>query len=303
MKKKSVIAALLSLVLLFMTACSSSSSSKAETPSNPSSQTSNTPSETSSDTPSETAKEPTVIRFGARQDYKGVSYIDDNGELTGYDIEIMRAIDEELEDYVFEYDPVGQETLLTGLETNQYVGAIGGFYWSQKRADAYLFPEVNIGAALVALQVRNEDVGKIVTLEDLYDSGGKLVPIAPTSGYYTIVTDYNKAHPDKQIELETIEWNSVSTEQISQWIHEGVYDAAVVEVISWDSAVKAGVNTNDTNIDIDHPFAYVKTWTLFAKGQEDFTAEYDRALKTLMDNGTVSEIFEKYNGFDFLSIG
>jgi len=282
MKKPISIAALLAVVIPMTTACANSGS-----PSSSQGQETN---------------EPTVIRFGARQDYNGISYIDDSGNLAGYDIEVMKVIDEKLENYVFEYDAVGQEALLTGLETKQYVGAIGGFFWSQKRADAYLFPQNNIGASLACLQVRKEDVGKLVTLEDLYERGGKLVPISPISGTYGVVVDYNNANPDKQIELGTIEWNSVGTEQISQWIHDGVYDANVSLVNGWDLALEQGVNTFDTGIDRDQPFTYIKSYTLFAKGQEAFVKEYDSALKALLDDGTISEIYKRYNGFDFLTL-
>ncbi len=282
MKKITSTAALLAAVILTTTACGNSgTASSAQEPE---------------------TNEPTVIRFGARQDYNGISYIDDSGNLTGYDIEVMKAIDEKLENYVFEYDAVGQEALLTGLEAKQYVGAIGGFFWSQKRADAYLYPQNNIGASLACLQVRQEDIGKLVTLEDLYDRGGKLVPISPINGTYGVVVEYNKANPDKQIELDTIEWNSVGTEQVSQWIHDGVYDANVSLVNGWDLAQEQGVNNFDTGIDRDQPFTYIKSYTLFAKGQEAFAEEYDNALKALLEDGTISEIYTRYNGFDFLTL-
>ncbi len=55
-------------------------------------------------------------------------------------------------------------------------------------------------------------------------------------------------------------------------------------------------------IDRDQPFSFVRSYTLFAQGQEDFAAVYDQALQELIDNGTVSEIYTKYNGFDFLTL-
>lgn len=51
---------------------------------------------------------------------KPISYIDDNGNPTGYDVEVMKLVDELLPDYQFEYVGTTSDDLLIGVEQGKY---------------------------------------------------------------------------------------------------------------------------------------------------------------------------------------
>ena len=248
----------------------------------------------------EQQNEVTKLKIGVRQDYTGISYINEDGELVGYDIDIMKLIDEALPQYEFEYDPVGQEALLIGLDTNQYVAGVGGYFYNEDRASKYLYPENYLGGSLAVLLIRDEDKEKIENLEDLYDAGGKLVPISPIDGTYGIVLQYNEANPDKKIELVSTEWGALTTENINTYLVEKVYDAYVSLLAGYQYSVEQGIDF--TGLAVSEPFSFVPSYTLFAKGQESFMAEYDRELKKLIDSGKVSEISKKWHDIDIFAL-
>ena len=234
------------------------------------------------------------VVIGIRQDLYPTSYIDENGKPSGYDIEIAKKIDELLPDYEFEYEAVSQEALLTGLDTGKYVAAIAGFYSNPDREAKYLFPKEPIGGNIIGLAVRSED-SSIKNLDDLHNSGKKLEPIAPTSGMYGIVTDYNKQNPSKAFEIPTSEWTDAA--DLYKWIADGTYDAAVTSKnVFDDTAPKLGLNDKL----VFNSFTAIKTWSLFNKDQIELAAAYDKALKELKDNGTVSDLSVKYFGEDVL---
>ena len=51
---------------------------------------------------------------------------------------------------------------------------------------------------------------------------GKLVPIAPQNAQYAVIDDYNKSHPDHQVQLTGI--GEFSGGGCYTWVMEGRYD-------------------------------------------------------------------------------
>ena len=165
------------------------------------------------------------VLIGIRQDLYPTSYINEQGEPAGYDIDVIKKIDELLPEYEFEYEAVSQEALLTGLDTGKYKAAVAGFYSNDDRRAKYLFPEECIGGNIIGLAVRKSDEADIKTLEDVATNKKSVVPIAPTSGMYGIVVEYNNEHPNNQIDLVDAEWTNAADEY--KWVADGRYDVAV----------------------------------------------------------------------------
>lgn len=247
----------------------------------------------SSDTKA-TAEHPRKVLIGIRQDLFPTSYIDENGKPAGYDIEIAKKIDELLPQYEFEYEAVSQEALLTGLESGKYKAAVAGFYDSKPRREKYLFPKEYIGGNLIGLTVA-KDNADLKSLEDIHDKNKKLTPIATTSGMYGIVVDYNKAHPDKKVELVDSDWTDISTEL--KWIVDKRYDALVSSKNVIDQSVdKLGYKDQL----VFNPFTAIKTYSLFNQNEKELADAYDGALKQLKADGTVSKISIQFFGEDVL---
>lgn len=234
------------------------------------------------------------VLIGIRQDLYPTSYIDEQGEPSGYDIDIAKKIDELLPEYEFEYEAVSQEALLTGLDTGKYKAAIAGFYSNDERREKYLFPEECIGGNIIGLTVKKENAD-IGTLDDVYEKGVTLTPIATTSGMYGIVVQYNEEHPDKQLNLVDSDWVDAATEL--NWIADGRYDAAVSSKNVFDETVgKLGLE-NDV---VFNSFTAIKTWSLFNPAETELAAAYDRALAQLKEDGFITEKSIEYFGEDII---
>lgn len=234
------------------------------------------------------------ILIGIRQDLYPSSYIDENGKPAGYDIEIIQKVDELLPQYEFSYEAVSQEALLTGLQTGKYAAAVAGFYSNDERREKYLFPEECIGGNLISIVVRTED-SNLTDLESVYDAGKTLEPIATTSGMYGIVLEYNKEHPDKQLELIDSDWTDAAEQY--QWIADGRYDVCVSSKNVFDETIPA-IGLGDKLVNIN--FTAIKTWSMFHPEQKELAAAYDGALKQLKEDGTISKLSEQYFGEDVL---
>lgn len=285
--KKLTSVILAAFLALGATACSGGSSS--------SSSTSASSSSTSASADASSNGDVKKVLIGIRQDLYPTSYINEQGEPSGYDIDVIKKIDELLPEYEFEYEAVSQEALLTGLDTGKYKAAVAGFYSNDDRRAKYLFPEECIGGNIIGLAVRKSDEADIKTLEDVAKNNKSVVPIAPTSGMYGIVIQYNAEHPDNQVNLVDAEWTNAADEY--KWVAEGRYDVAVASKnVVDDTLTKIGLE-NDIQF---NSFTAIKTWSLFNPEETELAAAYDKALKELKDDGFISEKSEEYFGEDIL---
>jgi L-cystine transport system substrate-binding protein len=285
--KKLTSVILAAFLALGATACSGGSSS--------SSSASASSSSTSASADASSNGDVKKVLIGIRQDLYPTSYINEQGEPSGYDIDVIKKIDELLPEYEFEYEAVSQEALLTGLDTGKYKAAVAGFYSNDDRRAKYLFPEECIGGNIIGLAVRKSDEADIKTLEDVAKNNKSVVPIAPTSGMYGIVLQYNAEHPDNQVNLVDAEWTNAADEY--KWVAEGRYDVAVASKnVVDDTLTKIGLE-NDIQF---NSFTAIKTWSLFNPEETELAAAYDKALKELKDDGFISEKSEEYFGEDIL---
>lgn len=285
--KKLTSVILAAFLALGATACSGGSSS--------SSSASASSSSTSASADASSNGDVKKVLIGIRQDLYPTSYINEQGEPSGYDIDVIKKIDELLPEYEFEYEAVSQEALLTGLDTGKYKAAVAGFYSNDDRRAKYLFPEECIGGNIIGLAVRKSDESDIKTLEDVAKNNKSVVPIAPTSGMYGIVIQYNAEHPDNQVNLVDAEWTNAADEY--KWVAEGRYDVAVASKnVVDDTLTKIGLE-NDIQF---NSFMAIKTWSLFNPEETELAAAYDKALKELKDDGFISEKSEEYFGEDIL---
>ncbi|MEG0439965.1 MAG: transporter substrate-binding domain-containing protein, partial [Solibacillus sp.] len=76
--------------------------------------------DSSSASAGETKDGVTIVKVAYDQASKPMSYIDEKGDATGYDVEVMKLVDEALEDYEFQYVGTTSDDLLIGVEQGKY---------------------------------------------------------------------------------------------------------------------------------------------------------------------------------------
>ncbi len=125
--KKSFQMIMMLLLVLIVGACSS--------------QETNTTSKSNSS--SEASKDTKVqkIIVGTGTQFPNVCFIDENGNLTGYDVELVRQIDEKLPEYEFEFKTMEFSNLLLSLETNKIDFVAHQMEVNEERQEKFLFNE------------------------------------------------------------------------------------------------------------------------------------------------------------------
>jgi L-cystine transport system substrate-binding protein len=257
----------------------------------------------SSDSTEETGGQVTKLKVAYEQTGAPVNYTDENGEAAGYDVEVMKLVDERLPQYEFEFIGTTNDDLLIGVETGKYDIGIKNAFYTEARAEKYIYPKENIGASNSGLIVRTEDKDTVKDLSDVARLDKKLIPIAPQDAQYYIVDSYNKAHPEDPIEIETSESFTVTDWPI--WLSEGRYDAYMIIKSVYTNTIEKedGAFHHLKDKLAYNGFTATKTYPLFNKKHQAVADAYDEVIKQLKEEGIIEELLVQYlgeNTFDLL---
>lgn len=223
-------------------------------------------------------------------DSKPLSY-KQNGKLTGYEVEVLKAIDKELPNVKFKYHAVSQSAELVGLDSGKYDLASNGFYKNSEREKKYVFGDENDGLSLVKVYYNKAQFSKAPT--DLDDLVGKvLAPVNANGGMYNLLTTWNNTHSDKQVTIKTT--SGIPMQQLLNGVNTGKYDALIdPSNLSEADIIK---QKKLTNVKTSKPVRAFPTYFLFTKKNKALAGQVDEALKKLKSDGTLKKYSIKYFG-------
>lgn len=229
-----------------------------------------------------------VVAVAAEE--KPLSYTDDSGNLVGYEVDALKAVDELIPEYEFDIQSVEADSQQIGLDTGKYVLIAEGLFKTPEREEKYLLPEENVGASLIKIAVKGDN-DSIKTLDDLV--GKNVAPVSPNGGIFNLLTAYNKSNTG-QITIVTQE--GLSDSEKYQGVADGKYDAVVLPSLGFEEIKNAlGLDIKQTE-----PVKINYTYFVLGKDQTDLASKVNEALKTLKSDGTLSELSIKYFGEDVL---
>lgn len=238
--------------------------------------------------------EVTKVRVAHTQTYVPYDFVNEKGESDGFEVQVLKSVDELLPQYEFEFVPTSDDDLLIGIESGKYNVGVKGAWYTEERAKKYVFPKNYIAASIIGLTFRTENADMITDIESFAEFSGKLVPIAPQNAQWAIVEDYNKTHPDKKIDLVASEAFTIS--DAYTWVLEGRYDAFFDIKLSFENSVakEDGAYHQFADKLSYMPYKAIPTWPLFGKDDQAFADAYDGAIEQLRENGKIQELSQKY---------
>jgi L-cystine transport system substrate-binding protein len=237
------------------------------------------------------------IKYAFTNTLRPVSYLDESGKPTGYDVEVIKLVDERLPQYEIELVGTSSEDAWLGVETGKYQFCTTNSFKTAAREEKYLFAGQNQGGALVALILPPKNA-HLKTLEEVASAKLSMVPYRPADATYSIVTEYNRTHPNNQLKLETID--QFENADGLKWVAEGRYDSWVfVESLFKNSVITEGAQLADLRDKlVCTPFTAVGTWVLFNKDEAAFRDAYQEVLIQLKKEGILSKLSVEYIGED-----
>lgn len=233
-----------------------------------------------------------VVVVGTQNDYPPFAFADDTDELTGYDIEMVKAIDEKLDGYTFEFVAVPWDSMFLALESNKVQAIADQVAKTPERQEKYLFTDESYFAAetVIAVKTGRED---IQTVEDLE---GKTVGALAGDSYTLLLEEYNET-ADTPIELKYSESGNPS--EILQDVQNGRVDAYVNDPIMMNAVLEK----NDLGVEIvGQPLVNDDMGIVLKNGEEGekLKALIDPILKELKEDGTLTDLSIKWTGGEYI---
>jgi len=229
-----------------------------------------------------------TIVIGTGNAFKPYCYLDDSGNLAGYEIEVLKEINKKLPQYKFEFNQLEFKNILLSLESNKVDVGAHQFEKNPEREAKYLFGTESYTNFILRITV-GKDRTDIKSIKDL---DGKKVQVGAGSNDAYVLEQYNKEH-NNAINLV---YSSDDTATTLKNIEDGRIDAFI--------SIKRIVDSiNQTYGDkiktVGDPIATSNTYYVFRKDDSKLQAEFDKALKELKDDGTLAKISIKILGGDY----
>jgi polar amino acid transport system substrate-binding protein len=235
----------------------------------------------------------TIATSGAPNPF---SYQEEDGTITGYDVEIIKAVLDRLPQYEYEIEIADFAAIFSGLDSDKYQIGVNNFSYNDERAEKYIYTKAIFkNAYVVAVQKDNDD---IQTFEDLL---GKSTEVSPDTTYSSALEAYNQEHSDNPINVSY--YSDVDLVQVLQRVADGLFDFQLIDKPMFDNYMSeydlnlkgVELSEEESNL-ITTPFSYV----LVSKGNEQLAEDINTTLAELVKDGTIKEISEKFfNGEDY----
>ena len=231
----------------------------------------------------------TKVVSAVENNSKPLSFMDDDGNLTGYEVELLRAIDDALPDYQITIEGATADGASIGLDSDKYQLIAGGLYKTAERESKYLLAGPNGASAIKIYEKKGADYA---SLKDL--AGKSVAPVSPNGGIYNLLTDYNTANPNQKIDIKTSA--DLTTAEALQGIADGTYDALVKPSNLGEQQI-----IDQLGLDVvaaEEPVKVNGTYFALKKSDADLEKAVTGAIEKLKDDGTVSKLSEQFFGED-----
>lgn len=226
------------------------------------------------------------------------AYIDENDELTGFDIETVRTVFDNLAQYDVEFEVAEFNTILGSLENNTIQMISNQISYNEDREEKFYFsvPYIENEYGLV---VRSDET----EIESFEDIGGFTSRAYPGSDFGMALEQYNEDNPDNPVDIVYSEENDTSA---MQNVETGRYDFELTNRARAEMSIeKNGFDLKVIPLSASYFYDDEKefyNYIIFSKTEEGEALRdaFNEELIKLIEDGTISELSKEYLGNDYV---
>lgn len=238
----------------------------------------------------------TKITIATGGNPKPFSYLNDNNELDGYDIQVVKKIFEGLPQYDTTIEATEFASVFAGLDSDRYQIGANNFAKNAKRAEKYYFSDpIFKNQYVIAVAENRDDIKSFADLE------GKSTEVSSGVNYTVALEEYNEKLAKTPVKLKYTEAEMVP---ILQNVESGVSDFNLIDnsmlqlyINEYGLKLKAIPLSQEDSDRIGVPYSYL----LLSKGSnsEQLLKDVNARIKELIKDGSITEISQKYLHGDF----
>ena len=289
MKKKTVSMMLAATMALSLFAgCGSSKDTATEDTSK--TESTDTADDSSEDASAETTDESsrTTFTVGFDAEYPPYGYMDDDGEYTGFDLELAQAVCDK-EGWELVKKPINWDSKDMELNSGS-IDCIWNGFTMNGREDDYTFSDPYVDNSIVVVVAKDSDINK------LSDLAGKVVDVqADSSGLAALqgddATDENKELTASFAELQQVaDYNTAFMN-----LESGAVDAVVLDI----GVAKYQMSSRgDAFRMLDEQVSSEQYAIGFKKGNTELKDQVQKTLDEMVKDGTFTTIVNNYTDYN-----
>ena len=284
MKKRCVSAALAAVMALSMTACGSSNSA-AETTAADTEAAESQAEETTAEEAKTTDGGTLIVGFD--QDFPPMGFVGDDGEYTGFDLELAQEVAKRL-GLEYKAQPIAWDSKDMELESGN-IDCIWNGFTMTGREDDYTWTEPYMANQQVFVVANDSDINSQA------DLAGKIVEVQADSSAEAALKEAPELTATFKELLTTADYNTAFMD-----LEQGAVDAIAMDVIV------AGYQIQQRNADfkiLDDSLSEEEYGVGFKKGNTELRDKVQSTLEEMAEDGTLQEVSEKWFGKDVTTIG
>lgn len=216
-----------------------------------------------------------VLRVGSDIAYAPFEFMDENQQPTGFDIELIQALGEDMGYTDVKIETAAFDGLILALEAGKYDAVISAMTITEDRAKSVTFSDKYF---LSGQYIAMKEGSDFKSLDDL--KGKKIGVQLNTTGQY-VVEDRG---------MKTNKYDT-TPDALNALLSGGV-DAVVADspVVLWFQAQNPTAKVKSVNADSGEEFYGIA----MKLGNTELADKMNASLKKLMDNGKYNEIYKKW---------
>lgn len=284
MKKRFVSAALAAVMALSMTACGSSNSA-AETTAADTEAAESQAEETTAEEAKTTDGGTLIVGFD--QDFPPMGFVGDDGEYTGFDLELAQEVAKRL-GLEYKAQPIAWDSKDMELESGN-IDCIWNGFTMTGREDDYTWTEPYMANQQVFVVANDSDISSQA------DLAGKIVEVQADSSAEAALKEAPELTATFKELLATADYNTAFMD-----LEQGAVDAIAMDVIV------AGYQIQQRNADfkiLDDSLSEEEYGVGFKKGNTELRDKVQSTLEEMAEDGTLQEVSEKWFSKDVTTIG
>ncbi len=237
------------------------------------------------------------VRVVTASSYAPFCYLNEDGELDGYDVDICKAIDEIAGDMEFTYEWCDWASMLPGLDAGRYDVCVYQLGKNADRESMYHFGKLPYSNSAGSAIITTSEYEDWTSFEAIAAAGNAHIGCIVGSNYTQYTEEYLNEHPGAfEIEYYDTEIDAVLEDVVNGRIDATINDGTV-------ALEKAKVNGTDQYLKVTgYVTDPVPVWFVYPQTEygEEISALIDGYVQELYDNGTLAEIAVKWLGTDYV---
>lgn len=231
-----------------------------------------------------------TVNVGTEGVYSPFTFVDESGKLTGYDVELIRLVDEKLPEYEFNFVQTAWDGIFLALDAGKIDLIANNLGKNAEREEKYLFNETPYLFSYNVI-VTGADNADINTIEDF---AGKRIGSGVGSNFTNILEKYASEHGNP-FEITYYDGNyalvlqDLVTGRLDATLNSPFATADIAKQLGISDSIRIAGSLGSAD----------PIHLLFRKDGAELAKAVDGAIKELIESGELAELSIQWFGEDY----